>query len=206
MTEHDPHRANETGVPSDEAVPEASGAAGSDEAAVDSPEEVIDMVALAEQDPRSKAELLGALVDAEQQRDEYLDDLRRARAEFENYRRRMMREGATQRDSGRAEVATALLEVLDDLERTEDVARQSSDEALARGVEMVAAKLRGALEAQGLAVVDETDVVFDPELHEAVQHRDTGNERDEPTVVEVMRVGYRWGDRTLRAAMVVVEG
>jgi molecular chaperone GrpE len=155
------------------------------------------------EDHRSREELLAALVEAETARDEYLDDLRRARAEFDNYRRRMMRDGATQREAGRAELADGLLEVLDDLDRTLGAASTSPDETLARGVELVASKLRGALEAQGLERVDAVEVPFDPELHEAVQHC-PDDEHTEPTVVEVLRPGYRWNERVLRAAMVVV--
>jgi molecular chaperone GrpE len=163
----------------------------------------VDAAAVAADDPRSRDELHAALVEAEAARDEYLDDLRRARAEFDNYRRRMMREGSTQRDAGRAELAEGLLEVLDDLDRTLDAASASADEALAHGVELVATKLRESLEHRGLERIDSVEVAFDPQMHEAVQHR-PDDEHDEPTVVEVLRPGYRWGERVLRAAMVVV--
>ncbi|MEX0705727.1 MAG: nucleotide exchange factor GrpE, partial [Nitriliruptoraceae bacterium] len=78
-------------------------------------------------DTRTREELLDALHLAEQQRDEYLDDVRRARAEFENYRRRTTVHGAAQRIAGRADVAGGLLETLDDLQRTLDAAAASSD-------------------------------------------------------------------------------
>lgn len=173
--------------------------------------ETVDLEALAEADPRSKAELLGALLLVESDRDEYLDDLRRARAEFDNYRRRVTREAASQRRAGVAEAATAMLEVLDDLDRTLEAAAGSSDEQLAKGVELVASKLTGALRGLGVQRVDETGVPFDPNLHEAVQQvpreadPDAGADH-EPTVVQVFRPGYRLDDRVLRAAMVVVEG
>jgi molecular chaperone GrpE len=156
-------------------------------------------------DPRSQQELLAELGEAESRRDEYLDDLRRARAEFENFRKRTMREGGTQREAGRTDVVTSLLEVLDDLDRTLEAAEGSSDETLAKGVTLVADKLVRSLRAQGLERVAETGVAFDPNVHEAVQQRPSDEPREEPAVAEVLRPGYRLGERTLRPAMVVVE-
>ena len=117
----------------------------------------------------------------------------------------MMRDGAAQREAGKAEVAGALLEVLDDLDRTLEAAATSSDQDLAKGIDLVASKLVGWLSGLGLARIDATEVAFDPNEHEAVQQRPADEPRDEATVVEVLRPGYRLGDKVLRAAMVVVE-
>ncbi|MEX0705165.1 MAG: nucleotide exchange factor GrpE, partial [Nitriliruptoraceae bacterium] len=97
-------------------------------------------------------------------------------------------------------------ETLDDLQRTLDAAAASSDATLAHGVELVATKLRTSLESLGMVRIDATDVPFDPSVHEAVQHAPADEPRDEPLVVEILRPGYRWEDRVLRPAMVVVEG
>lgn len=156
-----------------------------------------------EEDVRTRDELIVELAEAESRRDEYLDDLRRARAEFENFRRRTMKEGATQRHLGRADVLESLLEVLDDLDRTLEAADVSADDGLAKGIQLVAEKLVHALRSQGLERVDQTGIAFDPTVHEAVQQVE--GEVDEPTVSQVLRPGYRSGDRVLRAAMVVVE-
>lgn len=165
----------------------------------------LDLHALAEADPRSKAELLGELVVAENKRDEYLDDLRRSHADFENYRRRILREGAAQRDAGKADLAGPLLEVLDDLDRTLAAADGSSDQDLAKGVTLVASKFITTLTRVGLERVDATGVSFDPNVHEAVQQQPADEPTDDPVVVQVLRPGYRLGERTLRPAMVVVE-
>jgi molecular chaperone GrpE len=167
--------------------------------------EVLDLEALADADPRSKAELLGELVVAEDKRDEYLDDLRRSHADFENYRRRILREGAAQRDAGKADVAGPLLEVLDDLDRTLAAADGSADQDLAKGVALVASKFTTTLTKVGLERVEATGVPFDPNVHEAVQQQPADEPTDEPVVVQVLRPGYRLGQRTLRPAMVVVE-
>ncbi|MFW5933384.1 MAG: nucleotide exchange factor GrpE, partial [Actinomycetota bacterium] len=68
-----------------------------------------------------------------------------------------------------------------------------------------ASKLVGALSNLGLVRIDEIEVAFDPNVHEAVQQRESGDGREEPTVVEVLRPGYRLGEKVLRPAMVVVE-
>lgn len=162
--------------------------------------------AAAAADPRSRSELLGALLEAEARRDEYLDDLRRSHAELENYRKRVLRDAAAQRESGRNEVAEALLEVLDDLDRTRAASAGSPDPALAKGVELVATKLGQALASVGLERVDACEVAFDPTVHEAVQQLPADEPVDEPQVAQVLRPGYRLGERTLRAAMVVVRG
>jgi molecular chaperone GrpE len=195
---------------------------GDEPTADDAPEAAADGVTAhdlaREEDPRTREELLSELVEAESRRDEYLEDVRRARAEFENYRKRIMREGAAQRDAGRAEVVVALLEALDDLDRTREAAVASQDDALAKGVELVADKIARSLGSLGLERLDATGVPFDPGCHEAVQHRpaaaagddgeagaDVPAEDDGPRVAEVLRPGYRLGERVLRPAMVVVE-
>ncbi len=168
--------------------------------------DALDIEELADSDPRSKAELLAELLAAEAKRDEYLDDLRRSHADFENYRRRVMRDGAVQRAAGKAEVAAALLEVLDDLDRTLAAAEGSPDQDLQTGIRLVAAKLTDALRHLGLQRIDEVDVAFDPEVHEAVQQQPGDGIDGEPRVVKVLRPGYRMDDRVLRAAMVAVQG
>jgi molecular chaperone GrpE len=215
--------AAEDAVVTDDAGAEASAAAAeaahaanpgdttdTSEAEVSDPEtdqggDVLDLEALADADPRSKAELLGELVVAEDKRDEYLDDLRRSHADFENYRRRILREGAAQRDAGKADVAGPLLEVLDDLDRTLAAADGSADQDLAKGVALVASKFTTTLTKVGLERVEATGVPFDPNVHEAVQQQPADEPTDEPVVVQVLRPGYRLGQRTLRPAMVVVE-
>lgn len=191
----------EPATAADGASPPTTAGAGDE---VDDAQQVAERTEAAE-DPRSREELLAALADAEGARDDYLDGMRRARAEFENYRKRTMREGVNQREAGRAEIAEGLLEVLDDLDRTLEAAEASSDEVLAKGVQLVAEKLVGALRSSGLERVDATGVPFDPNLHEAVQQVAAEQEREDPLVAQVLRPGYVLGERVLRAAMVVVE-
>ena len=140
---------------------------------------------------------------AEQQRDEYLADLQRLKAEFDNFRRRTMREGAAQRDAGAAVILRSLLDVVDDFELAVLATETTDDvERLRRGVELVYGKLVDVLRAAGVERVADSGVPFDPTLHDAVHSED--GEADTPVVTEVLRAGYRMGDRVLRPAMVKV--
>ncbi len=170
----------------------------------------IDLEARAEADPRSRVELIADIDAVEVQRDEYLDDLRRAHADFENYRKRVARDGAVQREQGRADVVAALLDVLDDLDRVVaagaglDADAVGADAAaVASGVRVVAEKAQQTLATFGVERVDAVGVPFDPTVHDAVQQVEVEGV-DEPTVHEVLRPGYRLADRVVRAAMVVV--
>jgi molecular chaperone GrpE len=180
---------------------EAGGQAPRDEVEV----EETDWAALAEADPRSRGELLAELTEAEARRDEYLDDVRRARAEFENYRKRMMREASAMRAAGVADVAARLLDVLDDFDRTVAAAVESTDDGLAKGVELVHGKFVTVLRDLGLERIDGAGIDFDPEQHEAVQQLPADEPTEHPQVADVLRPGYRIGGRVIRPAMVVVS-
>lgn len=168
------------------------------------------LAARAEADPRSRVELLAAVETAETQRDEYLDDLRRAHADFDNYRKRVARDSGVQRETGRADVVGALLDVLDDLDRVVAAAggvdadtAGTEAAAVASGVRVVADKARQALGTFGVERVDTPGVPFDPTVHDAVQQVDD-EDVETPTVHEILRPGYRITERVLRPAMVVV--
>ena len=123
--------------------------------------------------------------------------LQRVKAEYDNYRKRSVRQEQAASERGKAFAATQLLPVLDDLER----ARKHGD--LESGpLKSVADKLTGALQAIGLVAYGVEGDPFDPSLHEAVQHDGDGTN---PVIGTVMRQGYRLGDGpVLRHAMVGV--
>lgn len=123
-------------------------------------------------------------------------DLQRLSAEFANYRRRVARDKQTDIENAKASVLSELLPVLDDLDR----ARQHGD--LESGpLKSVADKLEGVLTAQGVAAFGAEGDVFDPAVHEAVQHEGDGSN---PVVGSVFRKGYTAKERVLRTAMVAV--
>ncbi|MDB4103280.1 nucleotide exchange factor GrpE [Acidimicrobiales bacterium] len=129
------------------------------------------------------------------ERDDFLDQLQRAKAEFANARRRSDERAEMQRAQAAASLVERLLPVLD-----------SCEAALGQGIEEirpVSDALFEVLSSQGLERVDAAGEPFDPELHEAVLYEEGEGEQ---VVVETLRTGYRWNDRVLRAAMVKVQG
>ena len=122
--------------------------------------------------------------------------LQRVKAEYDNYRKRSLRQEQAAADRAKAIVVMQLLPVLDDLDR----ARSHGD--LESGpLKSVADKLATALEGIGLTSFGAEGEEFDPALHEAVQHEGDGSN---PVIGTVMRQGYRLGEQVLRHAMVGV--
>ncbi|XTZ13557.1 nucleotide exchange factor GrpE [Micromonospora echinospora] len=124
-------------------------------------------------------------------------DLQRVSAEYANYRKRVERDRALVGEQATGAVLTALLPILDDLDR----AREHGD--LVGPFGTVAEQLTTALGKFGLTAFGEQGDPFDPTRHEAVAHQ-TSAEVSEPTCVQVMRRGYQLGERLLRPAMVAV--
>ena len=115
----------------------------------------------------SSGDELDALAEAEAKRDEYLADLQRLAAEFENFRKRAAREQERLVAHAHERLVRDLLPVLDDLERTLEAAERHEEAALVDGVRLVERSLRKALEKEGLVEID-ADGAFDPHVHEAV--------------------------------------
>ena len=128
--------------------------------------------------------------------DELRSTLQRVKAEYDNYRKRALRDQQFVAERTKAAVVTQLLPVLDDLDR----ARSHGD--LESGpLKSVADKLATALEGLGLSGFGDEGDEFDPGLHEAVQHEGEGTH---PIVGAVMRRGYKVGDQVVRHALVGV--
>jgi molecular chaperone GrpE len=155
-----------------------------------------------ERDPAAAAaaELAAARAEAES----HLDDLRRLQADFDNYRKRMLREQTARVASASQALVARLLPVLDNFELAVSHAEQSRDfDRMLKGVEMVFGELREVLQAEGLVKIEAEGKPFDPERHEAVVAVE--QEEAEPgTVVDVVRTGYELRGKVLRPAMVKV--
>ena len=145
-----------------------------------------------------------AVAAALRERDEYLDLLRRERAEFENYRRRATREHGEAMDRGAEQLIARLLGVLDNFGYVLEAAKDSSDQALAKGTEMVHEELLAVLRHAGLQVVPGVGEPFDPVHHEAMMQVEAAEPLEHPVVAEVLRTGYRFKERLLRPASVSV--
>jgi molecular chaperone GrpE len=148
------------------------------------------------------AELEALLAAAEEQRAEYLGDLQRVAAEFENYRKRAARDQEALVARAHERLVKALLPVLDDLERAVEAASQHEEVRLEEGVALVERQLRETLAKEGLEEIA-TDGLFDPHVHEALLSQPS--EAEEGAIVDVLQKGYRLGDRVLRPARVVVS-
>jgi molecular chaperone GrpE len=125
-------------------------------------------------------------------------------AEFDNYRKRVVKEQTELAELGAMPVMRRLLEVLDDFELALMSAEDQPDfERFLKGIELVYAKLFDALKAEGLERVHAEGAPFDPELHEALMQ--TGDGQGDPVVADVLRPGYTLRGRVLRPAGVRVE-
>ena len=146
------------------------------------------------------AELARARAEAES----YLDDLRRLQADFDNYRKRTLREQTARTASASQALVARLLPVLDNFELAVSAAEQSRDfDRMLKGVEMVLGALREVLEGEGLVKIEAEGKPFDPERHEAVIAVE--QEGTEPgMIVDIVRAGYELGGKVLRPAMVKV--
>ena len=145
-------------------------------------------------DATSSAEV--TLDDVMKERDEFKDIALRVQADFENYRKRAATQMNDELDRAVGKLVEILLPVLDACEAA--VAHG------VEGVEQVWSSLIGALQKQGLEALDLAGKPFDPSLADAVMHEE--GDGSEPVVLEVLRTGYLWKGRVLRAAMVKVKG
>jgi molecular chaperone GrpE len=149
-------------------------------------------------EPREELEeVVDPLVEAEKQRDEYLDALQRLKAEFDNYRKRVARDQQELAARAHERLVGDLLPVLDDLER----ALQHEGD-IEEGVRLVHRALGDALAKEGLVEVP-TDGAFDPHTQEALLSQPS--EAAEGTVIQVLQKGYKLGERVLRPARVVIS-
>ena len=184
-------------APAEEPAPVEPEAEREEEAAAPVDEAEPDAAADVEQDLEGLG-ALDVLAATEKERDEYLDRLQRLQADFENYKKRMQRLQSETLERAGEGLATKLLPVLD----TIDLAKQHG---AGEGVEQIANALLDVLAKEGLERIDPVGEPFDPNEHEAVSHEPAEDEK-EPTVANLMRAGYRWKGRLVRAAMVTVRG
>ena len=149
---------------------------------------------------------LEALTAKAEKADEYLALAQRTKADFENYRRRAVRDAAAAQDRGVAKLAKALLPAVDNLDRALAADNGEDDDGtLASGIKLVHADVIAALARMGIEPFSPEGEPFDPQWHEAVAQQPVEGARP-GTVVEVYQRGYRLGDSVLRPARVVVAG
>ena len=173
----------------------AAGSADSDGDALAQAEEILNQVEVPAEESVAQGVPAGS---ATAEAAELKNDLLRLQAEYVNYRKRVERDRAVAGEMAVIGVLNSLLPVLDDV----DAARQHGD--LTDGpFAAIAAKLENALKTYGLTRIDETGVEFDPTIHEALIQQ-PGEDIEVDTVSQVLRSGYKSGERVLRAAQVIV--
>ena len=133
-------------------------------------------------------------------RDKYL----RLQAEFDNFRKRTLREKMALIESGGSDVWKAVLPVLDDMERAIAASEKSEDiAALREGEKLIYNKFVDIMRQKGVVEIEALDTEFNPDLHEAVARFAAGEEKS-GKVIDVVQRGYKQGEQVLRYTKVVV--
>ena len=135
---------------------------------------------------------------------EWQDKYLRLQAEFDNFRKRTLREKMELVQSGSAECVKNFLPLMDDLQRALEAIEKSNDlEALREGVKLIAQKFRETLKKQNVKEIEALGLELDTDHHEAVARFQAGEEQ-RGKIVDVVQPGYKMGDKVLRFAKVVV--
>ena len=148
----------------------------------------------------------GPYADFERRLSDQEEKYLRLAAEYDNYRKRTVRERAELTSRAQAELVKQLVDALDDLARFAHVDPATVDATtIVQGVDMVEKKFLKTLTAAGLEIVDPVNQSFDPTLHEAVATEPALSPEDDHVVARVFQVGYLFGGQLLRPARVVVK-
>ena len=149
--------------------------------------------------------LLSALSEAEEKFNELHDKYLRQMAEFENYRKRTLKEKSELILNASAKLMTAVLPVLDDMDRAHDAMATTDDAASIReGFELIATKFRSILEQNGLEKIDTEGQPFDTDFHEAIAMVPATDDSLKGQVIDCVQKGYKLNDRVIRHSKVVV--
>ena len=140
-------------------------------------------------------------VQVEEQKDRYL----RLSAEFDNYRKRTLKERSDMLKTANGDTLSGMLPVLDDLERAMQSMEKATDVAAVReGVVLIYNKLQEFLKNKGIVEIDAMNQVFDTDLHEAITKIPAPTEDLKGKVVDVIQKGYKIDTKVIRYAKVVV--
>jgi molecular chaperone GrpE len=165
----------------------------------------------AEHEPQHAPELQGVadelesvrreLAEAQAKAAENLDGWQRALAEFQNYKKRIERDRASDQAIMKGDLIRKVLPVLDDLERA--LSNRPEDSPWSNGIELIQRKLLSILESEGVQRIEAESALFDPNVHEAISQEPIEG-AESGSVVAVTQQGYMLGDRVIRPAQVKV--
>lgn len=137
----------------------------------------------------------------EEQKDKYL----RLSAEFDNYRKRTMKEKAELIKNGGEKAISAILPILDDLERALQNMQKADDvKAMYEGIDLISQKFHKVLSQEGLQKMDPVGETFDTDYHEAIALVPAPDEAQKGKVLDCVQTGYKLNDKVIRHAKVVV--
>ena len=136
--------------------------------------------------------------------EEYLDGWQRSRAEFANYKKRVLKEHTEIHQSARGEVIKIYLDIADDLERAlQDRPEKGEANSWADGIEIIFQKLQTRFESEGIIPMNALGEEFNPNIHEALM-KEESDEYESGQIIEVVQEGYWIGEKVLRPAVVRV--
>lgn len=136
--------------------------------------------------------------------DNYKDMYQRLLAEFDNYKKRTIKEREANQLDAKISVLTKLLPVLDNIERAEaSFEKDATVETLKQGVEMVFRQMKDVMDSEGVEYIEAKGVEFDPQVHNAVMHIEDDT-CDDNIIVEEFQKGYQCKGKVLRHSMVKV--
>lgn len=163
-------------------------------------DKVVDETTIGTEGTESLSELDQAKLDLAQEKDKFL----RLFAEFENYKRRTMKERMELFKTAGQEVIQSMLPVLDDFDRAMAEIEKAKDQELAKGVGLISNKFRETLKSKGLEEVSvRAGDTFDADQHEAITQIPAPNKKLKGKIIDVIEKGYKLGDKTIRFPKVV---
>ena len=173
--------------------------------------EIVDVFNEEESDAPEAAEALGANAELQEQLTAALEQVEKDKhdylllaADFDNYRKRMMREKAELLKNAAERVLKDLLPIVDDFERALEAASSESGDAFAEGTRLIYKKLVKYLEANGVKAMESTGAAFDADIHEAIATIPAPSDEQKGKIIDTTQKGYMINDKVLRHAKVVV--
>ena len=178
---------------------------GKNEKTEEKPVETVESTAdiSAEEESAPEIDLQKKLEEAEERCNDYLKKYQRAAADFDNFRKRTIRERDGIAVSAAAGVIEQFLPVMDNLERASALIEKSEDDAMKQGFELLARQITEAFDKLGVTVIETVGCEFDPNLHNAAQHIEDENLGD-GIIVEELQKGYIYKEKVIRHSTVKV--
>ena len=149
--------------------------------------------------------IVDPIVALEEQVKQEKDKFLRLFAEFENYKKRTSKERVELFKSANKELMTVLLPILDDFDRGLKEIEKAEDDSLFQGIKLISDKLQNTLSQKGLLAIEvKAGDVFDADEHEAITQIPAPSEDLKGKVIDVVELGYKLGDKTIRFPKVVI--